>query len=67
MGRPRSEKEPLRSTVAAVVNRHEREQIERIAEASGKSISDVVRAGIRVVLVGAEALDCRAQPPSPVG
>ncbi|MBM3477032.1 MAG: hypothetical protein FJX75_27505 [Armatimonadetes bacterium] len=64
MGRPRSEKEPLRSTVAAVVNRHEREQIERIAEASGKSISDVVRAGIRVVLMGTQDLESRTQPPS---
>jgi hypothetical protein len=57
MGRPRSEREPLRSTVAAVVNRQEREQIERIAEATGKSISEVVRQGVRVVLTARAGLE----------
>jgi hypothetical protein len=63
MARPRSETEPLRSTVAAVVNRQEREQIERIAEATGTSLSDVVRQGIRVVLTASAGLGCQADPP----
>lgn len=50
MGRHRSEKEALRSTVAAVVNRQEREQIEAVCAATGKSISEVVRQGLRVAL-----------------
>jgi len=61
MGRPRSEQQALRSTVAAVVNRSEREQIEAICTARGCSISSVVRAGIRVVLTATEGLDCAAQ------
>lgn len=55
MGRPRSEQHALRSTVAAVVNRQEREAIERIARNTGRSISDVVRQGVRVVLMADQA------------
>ena len=55
-GRPRSEKLALRSTVAAVVNRDERAQIEAICEATGRSISDVVRQGVRVVLTARNGL-----------
>ena len=55
-GRPRSERHALRSTVAAQVNAEERRRIERIAAASGKSISDVVRQGVRVVLTATEGL-----------
>jgi hypothetical protein len=61
MGRPRSEREPLRSTVATQVNAVERAQIERIAEATGQSVSAVVRAGLRVVLSAAEGLGCQPQ------
>ena len=58
-GRPRSEELPLRSTVACVVNRREREQIEAICEATGKSISEVVRQGVRVVLTATDGLNGR--------
>ena len=55
-GRPRSETLALRSTVAAVVSREEREQIEAVAAATGRSISDVVRQGVRVVLTASQSL-----------
>jgi len=64
MSRPRSEREALRSTVAAVINRDERQRIEAICAASGRSISDVVRQGVRVVLTATQGLDCRATDPS---
>jgi hypothetical protein len=59
MGRARSEKEALRSTVAAVVNRQEREQIEGVCAATGKGISEVVRQGVGVVLTATRGLEGR--------
>ena len=55
-GRPRSEPEALRSTVAAVVSQSEREQIDEICAATGKSISQVVRQAVRLVLTASAGL-----------
>ena len=49
----------LRSTVAAVVNRREWEQIEATCAATGKSVSEVVRQGVRVVLTATQGLGAR--------
>lgn len=55
MGRPRSEKEALRSKVCGAVNRQEREAIEEIARRTGRSVSDLVRQGVRVLLTATAA------------
>jgi hypothetical protein len=43
------------------VNAEEKAALQRIAETTGKSVGDVVRQGLRVVLTATQGLGCESQ------